>query len=135
MVRSVGRSGGPVSVLGTRAAGPAVTDGLALPIIDVDELPDRAGWAVVTLGGSFCTPVAVRVLGGTLIELFGDGVDTVTIDASRTAELSAAACHVIVDAARYARHIGGCLVAAGLTARDRVVLRSYDVDHRLDLSR
>ncbi len=106
----------------------------ALPLIDVDELPDRAGWAVVTLAGAFTTPVAVRVLGGTLIELLGDGVDTITLDTAGV-PLSAAACHVIVDAARYARRTGGCLVAAGLRGHDRVVLRTYDVDHRLDLAR
>jgi hypothetical protein len=107
----------------------------SLPLIDIDETADRAGWAVVTLAGVFSSPVAVRVLGGTLIELFGDGVDTVTVDATRCGALSPAACHVLVDAARYARHVGGCLVAAGLCAEDRLLLRSYDVDHRLDLAR
>lgn len=99
-----------------------MSDGLILPIIDVDEWPDRPGWAVVTLAGSFAAPVAVRVLGGTLIELFGGGIDTITIDAHRCGPLSPAACHVIVDAARYARHVGGCLVASGLDVEDRLVL-------------
>lgn len=120
---------------GARAAGALVSQVPSLPMLDVDELPGRAGWAVVTLAGAFATPVAVRVLGGTLIELFGTGVDTVTVDAARCGPLSPATCHVLVDAARYARQVGGCLVAAGLTAEDRVVLRSYDIDHRLDLAR
>ncbi|HEU5152560.1 MAG TPA: hypothetical protein VFU19_18875 [Iamia sp.] len=110
-------------------------DELTLPIIDIDALPDRTGWAVVTLSGAFRTPMAVRVLGAILIELFGGGVDTVTVDARGCDGLSPAACHVLVDAARYTRHAGGCLVAAGLTPQDRAVLRGYDTDHRLDLAR
>ncbi|HEV7719772.1 MAG TPA: hypothetical protein VGO60_00725 [Iamia sp.] len=89
----------------------------------------------MTLAGAFASPLAVRVLGGTLIELFGDQVDTITVDVSPARSLSPAACHVLVDAARYARQAGGCLVASGLAVEERVLLRRYDVDHRVDLAR
>ena len=104
------------------------------PVIDVDEPAERAGWAVVTLAGRFDSPVAARALGGTIVELLGSGVDTVTVDASRSAELSAAACHVLVDAAGVAHHAGGCLVASGMAPDERTTLRRYDVDHRLGLA-
>jgi len=104
-------------------------------IIDIDETPDRTGWAVVTLAGGFASAVGARVLGATLSDLFGHGVDTITVEAGRCATLAPETCLVLVDAARHARLVGGCLVVAGLAARDRVVIRSYDIDHRLDLAR
>lgn len=103
--------------------------------IDVDETADRAGWAVVTLTGGLATSTGIRVLALTLSDLLADGVDTVTVEVGACEGLSPAGCHVLVHAACVARRLGGCLVASGVGAEDRMVLRIFDVDRRLALAR
>jgi len=117
---------------GARGDGAAMPAGLT---IDIDETPGRPGWAVVTLAGGFASAVAARVLGATLSDLLGHGIDTITVEAGPCAALSPEVCLVLVDVARHVHLVGGCLVVAGLRAQDRVVIRNYDVDHRLDLAR
>lgn len=103
--------------------------------IDIDEEVDREGWAVVTLAGGFTSPISALVLAATLRDLLGDGVDTVTVEASGCGRLTSEARRALVVAASQARRSGGCVVAAGLCAQDRAALRRCDVDRLLGLSR